>query len=309
MPGHYDKGLQTATQRAIPLIAAADGSSTGRAVVQGNLQAAKMNGRLYRQCRNYDVSFSVNLTEVSHTPTLTYDFFTLPDTWFVRGAIRHAYNTYMQMMQDELAQGVKMARWHDFSINEQNPDGVYEYLSAAMWDGDGWGTLAADETITDSSVTDSSGTSQGFHLIGNVTNSFNIFREYSQLLNYNKPTDESVSSTQPYDGLLDLDDADVLSERGDRAPYDRDWSSMIPDDATVDDSTGQHLLVLQDSLIVDANAGPVKTKTRTFTAPLGLVWIRKESDGSATDLSSSTPDLSMHFAKGSYKGVKAPSLV
>jgi hypothetical protein len=211
-------------------------------------------------------------------------------------------------MSDELEQGVKMAKWHDFKINEQNPDATWDYLNAAMFDGNGWGSLAADESISDSTVTDSGGTSQGFHLIGNISNSYNIFREYAKLLNYGHATDPSVSSDQPYDGLLDIKDADVLTERGDRPPYDQDFSSMVPDDTTVDDATGQHLLVLQDTLTSDPNGGSVRTRTRTFTAPLGMVWIERFSNGSAADFPS-TPSLCLHLKAGTYKGIDAPSLV
>lgn len=267
-----------------------------------------MNNRLYRQCRNYEVQFQME-PAASAANRIALQFYTLPDTWFVRGAIKHAFETYMQCMQDELHAGIKMAKWHDFNINEQNPDAVWDYMGGALFDGDGWAVTTADEAITDSSVTDSGGTSQQFHLIGNLNNSFNIFREYAKKLNYTVSDDESVSSDQPYDGLLDLKDADVLAERGDRAPYDRDFSSFLPDDTTVDDTQGQNILVLQDSLYFEPDTNQGRTITRRFTAPLGLVWITKAVNGSLTDFSASSPEVSLIAAPGTYKGVKAPSLV
>lgn len=307
MPGHYDKGLGTATQRTIPLVATTT-NVAGNHLVRGNLELSKMNNRLYRQCRNYQLQFGFNPSG-SETNRVKISFYTLPDTWFVRGAIRHAYETYMQCMSDELNAGIKMAKWHDFNINEQNPDAVWDYMGGALFDGDGWAVTTADESITDSSVTDAGGTSQQFHLIGNLANSFNIFREYAKKLNYSVSDDESVSSDQPYDGLLDLDDADVLAERGDRAPYDRDFSSFLPEDTTVDDAQGQNILVQQDVLYFEPDTNQGRLLTRSMTAPLGLVWIVKHDDGSASDFLTGYPELTLISSPGSYKGVKAPSLV
>lgn len=305
MPGHKDKGLKTAIQSNIPLISTTT-DVAGKHIVRGNLELSKMNNRLYRQLRNYSFRFQLHPVS-SETDKLTLRFYTLPDTWFVRGAIKHAYDTYMQCMQDELNAGIKMAKWHDFNINEQNPDGTWDYMGGCLYDGDtssGWGATSADETITDSSVTDSGGTSKSFNLMGVISNQYNIFSEYAKKLNYRVSDDESVSSDQPYDGLLDLKDADVLAERGDRAPYDRDFSSFLHDGT--DD---QNILVQQDALYFDSGGDQGRMTTKTFTAPLGLVWIEREDGSSFADLSNSWPELSLIASPGSYKGVKAPSLV
>lgn len=302
MPGHKVK-TDLQTERSVALLQTTT-DSTGMALVQANLQASKTNNRLYRQCRTYNVGFRLANVEDHHNSVLTnVEFYTLPNTWFVHGAIKHAYETYMQAMSDELAQGIKMARWHDFSINEQNPDGTWDYLSGAMYDGDAWGTISSDETITDSSVTDSGGTSKGFNLFGSVSNSYNIFSEFANKLKYNYPTDESTSSAQPYDGLLDLDDADVLAERGDKPPYDRDYSTFLHDGT--DD---QKLLVWRDSLILDPDGGSTKTVTRKFDAPLGLVFVRTEVNNADANLGTSVPFLSLEFTPGDYKGVRSHSL-
>jgi hypothetical protein len=303
MPGHKNKGLKTAVQTKIPLISTTT-DVAGKHIVRGNLELAKMNNRLYRHARNYEFQFQTHPSS-AEADRIKIDFYTLPDTWFVRGAIKHAYNTYMQSMADELNAGIKMAKWHDFMINEQNPDGSWDYMGGCLYDGDGFAGTSADETITDSSVTDSGGTSKSFNLMGAISNQYNIFSEYAKLLNYRKPTDEAVSSDQPYDGLLDLKDADVLAERGDKAPYDRDFSSFLPDG----DGDDQNILVLQDSLFFESDSNQGRMTTRRFTAPLGLVWIEKFDNGSLADFSNSTPYLSMIAAPGDYKGVKAPSLV
>ncbi len=274
---------------------------TGKSVVQTNLLLGRMNGRLYRQCYNYDVQFEVN-PSIPGTNTEEYHFFTLPNNRFVIGAIRHAYQTYWHSMQEELGAGIRPAKYHDFSINEQNPDDTWDYMGAMLFDGDGYSAISGGEVITDSSVTDSGGTSQGFHLIGNLSNSYNIFREYAKFLNYHD-TDGAVSSSQPYDGLLDLKDADVLTERGDSPPWDRDWGDWLPDDTTVDDAQGHTILNLRASISSEYD----RMSTRVFTAPLGLVWIVHVTNNSNADLSDR--ELILRVPAGKYKGVKATSIV
>lgn len=285
----------------------------GNMLLQASTAATRTNSRLYRQLRNYVVRAEIIPAPVADdNSSFVYSFYTLPDTWFVRGAIRYAYETYMAAHQDELAAGIKFSRWHDFMINEQNVDAVWEYSQAALWDGGpddgGWATLSADEALSDSSVTDSGGTSKGFHLLGNLANSFNIFREYANKLKYQVSSDESVSSDQPYEGLMDLEDADDMAEKGDQRPYDSDWSSFLPDDTTVDDDQGQNILVHQASIAFDVNA-PGGKSTPYFTAPLGLVWVRKHANGAESAFSTTAPELVLELQAGKYKGVKAPSLV
>jgi hypothetical protein len=284
----------------------------GNMVVQTNLALSKMNGRLYRQCRTYRVKFNLITAPVHDAgANVNIEFFTLPNTYFVHGAVNYAFKQYMNLHADELAAGIKFARYHDFSINEQNPTGVWEYASPALWDGTadgGMASLTANETITDSSVTDAGGTSQGFHLLGNLANSYNIFREYAKRLNY-RPQPGTVSSDQPYEGLLDLDDADDMAEKGDLAPYDRDFSDFIPDDATVDDDAGQNLLLHRGTITYDVAAGPGRISTGYFDAPLGLVWCRKTVSGSESAWNTTNPELTLTVAPGDYKGVMSHSLI
>lgn len=310
MPGH-NVGA-SATETRIPILCTTDSTDgEGNLVVQASLAATRMNGRLYRQCRTYNVSFSLIPAPIHDGSTqVNLEFFTLPNNYFTHGAIKYAYDTYQDMMADEKEAGIKPAKWHDFHINEQNPTGVWEYGGAALTDGTadgGWVALPADESISDSSVTDAGGTSQGFHLLGNLANSFNIFREYAKKLNY-RPQPGTTSSDQPYDGLLDLDDADVLAERGDQAPYDRDWSTMIPDDTTVDDDAGQQLLVHRASVSYKSNGAQGRLSTGRFDAPLGLVWIRKYAAGGESAFGTSIPELTLNLTPGDYKGVRSHSL-
>lgn len=311
MPGHQGIGSD-ATERQMMMMCTTDTSNgEGNMIIQANLAASKVNGRLYRQARDYRIKLSL-ITAPLHDAgaNVNMEFFTLPNTYFVHGAIKYAFQQYMNGHADEIAAGVKFAKWHDFSINEQNPTGVWEYSAPVLWDGtadSGMATITANEDLSDSSVTDSGGTSQGFNLIGNLANSYNIFREYAKKLNY-RPQPGTVSSDQPYDGLLDLDDADDMAEKGDLAPYDRDFSDFIPDDTTVDDDSGQNILTHRGTITYDSAAGPGRISTGFFDAPLGLVWCRKTVSGSESAWNTTNPELVLTFAKGDYKGVMSHSL-
>ncbi len=302
--------LPIATERSMLLRTNTDESGEHPFLIEVAPNLSAMNSRLYRQSRLYNVRFEA--AQNAGGTSIGYEFYTLPDTWFVRGAIKYAHKTYMQNHADELANGVKFSKWHDFRVSPQNPDGTYEFTAGRMFDGDGYANLVQDEPSgaggTYSTTKAADGTSMGFHVIGNVANSYNILREYAELINNRKPDSEEITAVQPYGELLDLKDAEQMVESGDRAPYDRDFSSMIPDDETVDDATGQHILTLKSFLSIDRDSTAAH-RTPYFTAPLGLVYVRRFSNGTLTDLAIDQQQLRMEVQAGKYKGVKAPSLV
>ncbi len=312
MPGHKDIGA-TATEREITIRCSTDQTDgEGNMYIRACRMATLMNGRLYRQARTYRMKFAVKVAPEHDGGTqVNYEFFTLPNTYFVHGAIKYAYDTYRRQLADEIASGIKPSRWNDFILNPQNPTGAWEDSVPVLWDataGAGWASLAADQSLSNSSITDAGGTSKGFNVLGNVANSYNIFREYANKLNYREEPG-AISSTQPFDGLADnLDDADELTERGDLAPYDRDWSSFLPDDATVDDDSSQHILTHRGSISLNADSAQGRLSTGYFTAPLGLVWVRKYLNGSEGAFDTIQPELVLTFAPGSYKGVDSHSL-
>ena len=300
-----------ATERSMLLRTATDETGENAFLVEVAPNLSRMNNRLYRQSRLYNVRFETS--DAFQGSAVSYEFYTLPDNWFVRGAIKYAHHVYMQNHNDELEAGIEFSQWHDFDISPQNPDGTYEFTGARLWDGDGFATISADEASgiggNYSTTKAADGTSFGFHVMGNIANSYNIFREYAEFLNNKKPDNESTTAIQPYGDLLDLKDAEQMVESGDRAPYDRDFSGWIPDDESVDDSTGQHVLTLKAFSGTDRDGGVMVHRTPFFTAPLGLVYVRRFLDSTLTDLSTSHQQLRMEVQMGDYKGVKAPSLV
>lgn len=299
--------MKNPTQRCVNIMAAADtGGAGGTLIVKASRELSCYNNRLYRQGMSYPLRFSLNTGYLDNGATITYQFFTLPNTWFVHGAIKYAYKIYMQAHEDEIRAGVKFGRWHDFTIDEQNPDGTWELSQATMFDGDAWAGMSGtqNEAPVDTQITLNDGsTTKLFRLMGTDSAAFNIFQEYANLLKYRSPTTSAVSSSQPYDSVLDLKDADLMAEVGDRPPYDKDFSTFLDDG-----SDDQNILVQVAELTFDSNAMTTRTITPYFDAPLGLVYVLKSSDNSANDVSNSVPELCMHVRAGNYKGTGAVSL-
>ena len=150
-----------------------------------------------------------------------YTIFTLPNTWFTHGAIKHAWKNYRAAMQDELMQsGGRTSKWHDFRINVADPDGTDASATPLVFDGNTWLVAPVPGDAPNSVVTNSAGTEHGFHLTGDVSNSYNVLYEYAQLLNSRATPQVDFAGPQSYEGLFaGSDDLDHLMEKGDQPPY------------------------------------------------------------------------------------------
>ena len=287
--------VSSATQLTIPLNAdSTDGAGT--ALVKVPKQIGMVNHRLYRESMVYRVSFEA--LAASTTSKTEYRFYTLPNNWFTMGAIKFAHRQWKASIQDELAQGTKLAKWYDFRINEQDPDGTWDALRATLFDGDTNVEPAVDEYSETTLVGADGSTAKAFHLFGAISNSYNIFTEYAKYLNQRDVAD-AVNSSTAYDGLhAGIESAEKLTEEGDLPPYDRDFGSNW-------DKT----LIMQDQIYWDGDGGIGRLSTKQFDAPLGLVFITKEVDGSATDILAGTPQLLLRASPGKYKGVNAQPIV
>ena len=287
--------VNNATQLTIPLNAdSTDGAGT--ALVKVPKQLGMINHRLYRESMVYKVSFDFLCD--SSTSRSEYKFYTLPNNWFTMGAVKFAHKQWKASIQDELAQGTKLAKWYDFRINEQDPDGTWDALRATLFDGDTDVEPAVDEYAETTLVGADGSTAKAFHLFGAISNSYNIFTEYAKHLNQRDVAD-AVNSSVAYDGLhAGVESAEKLTEEGDLPPYDRDFGTNW-------DKT----LIMQDHIYVDADGAMGRLSTRQFDAPLGLVFITKEVDGTDTDIATGTPTLMLRVAPGKYKGANAQPIV
>lgn len=288
----------SATEIHIPLKAlAAEGTDAGDAIIQVDKCLSMMNHRLYRQCRNYELS--LQYIPVVYDAAYEMEIYTFPNNYFVRGAIAHAYNTWKRSIQDELDAGVRLSRWYDFRINEQDPDSTWDFLSPALFDGDATANLSPDE-YTETSVTGTDLSVEAFHMMGTISNSYNIFAEFAKVLNSRRATSPAVTSDESYAGLLPGgEDQEHLVETGDLPPYDHDFGTLW--------DTGD-ILVLRDKLYVDIAGGASKTVSRQFKAPLGMVYCRLQSQNSDVDFATDLVPVIMHCKPGSYMGVAADTL-
>ncbi len=293
-------GAQTSSGISASGVTLADG------IVQVDKLCSVLNNRLYRQGMVYDVSFS--LVDPKSEANVAFNFYTLPDNWFCRGAIAHAFRQYRAAMQPELLQtGGKTAKWHDFVISHQDPDGTQAVMYPCLFDGNSWITVTTGLGSETSIVTNAAGTEVGFHIGGDLADSFSIFEEYAIHLLSRRADDSAEAGPQTYEGLqTGGTDIDHLLEKGDVPPYDETyafWHNAA--DADTDFRT-----VFQDSMYVGSTdsddtsilVNGARTVTRTFSAPLGLVWI--ESTGNLHS-GTATPNIAMHVKKGNYKGVSA----
>lgn len=278
----------TAVCKSIPLEVVATGQSNY--VLQTPKALGVMNHRLYREGMIYDMSLSAGRIDFA----TTWKIYTLPDTWFVRGAINYAFRSYRASLQEELTlSGGKHSKWLDFRINEQDPDGTWGYMQPSLFDGDSHAGLTTSG-YTESVVTNAAGTEIGWHLFGTVSNSYNIFEEYANHIMGRRADDSAESGPSGYEGLsTGAADSDRIYEDGDVPPYTEAFDGVF--------STGD-FLVLQDEIGQDAD-GWAKFNSRSFRAPLGLVFLVASTEAAAT-----LPQLILHCSPGKYKGVKAEEL-
>lgn len=269
----------------------------GTSLVKIPKQLGMVNHRLYRESMVYKVQFEA-VSPLQNSSALTYSFYTLPNNWFTMGAIKFAHRQWKAAIQDELKAGVKLAKWYDFRIDEQDPDGLWDAHRVTLFDGDTNVHPLIDEYSETSLVGADGSTAKSFNLFGAISNKYNIFTEYAKHLNQRDVADV-VDSGVAYDGLIvGNDDAEKLTEEGDLPPYDRDFGTNW-------DKT----LIQQAAIAYDGNAGFGTMKTRAFEPPLGLVFIVKSDDGTDTDIGTGDPELLCHVLPGKYKGVNAQPIV
>ena len=289
------------TELSSALIAAgSDGD--GQAIVNISRNLGKVNMRLYRQSMSYPVSFKTT-GDPYGTTTVNYEFYTLANNWFVQGAVKFAFKNWRASLQEELTAGAKVGRWIDFRIESTNPDGDNTTLGPHSWDGDGYNALEDGEYTNSSTTTGTDGSEDGFNLFGSLSGHFNIFDEYAKYLDSGKPDDSSATTANIYSGLIAGDDnltRESLSEDYDTPPYPQDLSGTNWADA---------VMILQDTLTVRPTNGSSSLTTRTFDAPLGFVFVVRKENGTATDFSTSAPELICRVKAGAYKGTGARPIV
>lgn len=282
-------------ERVMPLIGVGD-EGNGTALFQADKQLGVNNHMLFRQCRNYRVSF--RLGRSANTDESSYYFFTLRDNWYTNGAIKAAYNEYLDGVLDELKGGQAFAKWADFRINPEAISAAE--LRAAIYNGSSYTSVAPDEYgLSELEGTD--GNLKNFCIMDSVTNGMNIFSEYQDIINNRRADALTVTHEVAYQDVnsgSDHETEEVMAETGDVPPYD--WNLSADQD---------HPWVLKGSLHYDPDGGVADSRTGMFDAPLGMVLCLKTVNQTLTDFATNLPELICVVGKGDYKGVHAPAIV
>lgn len=297
------------TMRTISL--SAGEASQQHGIVEVSALLSQCNNRLYRQGMNYEVAFAMTEPTQSTIP-LQLSFYTLPNNWFTLGAVQHAFKQWRATLQDELAQtGGKHSKWLDFRIaagGDGSPASNKFYPN--FFDGNSHTAVSTGYVQTYSQVSDAAGDLMGFTTATEDVDgagSYNIMLQFARHLLSRKADDSTESGPQAYEGLHnDSLDLDQLMEEGSAPPYDEDYA-MWHNAANADDDIR---LAWADTLYVGkgsdsddttSRASGSRVVTRTFTAPLGLVWV----EGTSNFVQTSDSEFALIAKAGNYKGVAA----
>lgn len=291
------------TQRVMTLVAPSDASS-GTLTVHVPDMLMRANRRQYTQCRAYDcrVKLSTNNTSVEKI----FNIYTLSNAWWVKKSIEMAKGVWLDNTKKERALlGKNKAKWNDFIISCQtgaagNFANLYQYAPASTGDDMTATQVAFDESLYESygnssTVKNDSSAAIGFTVTAAVSspNTYNIFDQY---LLSRSVTPDAESRDGPYQDLFELDE-DALSnlqKKGDLPPWDAD---AFPSP-----------FVLQDTISLDQGAQtPPGTWSRMFSAPLGIVIIKKFTNAGAEENYTGNESILLEARKGTYKGVHAPA--
>lgn len=251
---------------------------------------SQVNRRLYRYGRYYNVKIDLEPDASSQI-----EVYTLRDDWAVQKGFQMAYAAYLKNSQDERAMMGKnqIARWEDFRCT---PGIAGNDMGPALFLGATAVELVLQGEFTPSEVIDENDANRTFTW-GPTTDAtqYSVLGEYDKAGNaQSSPSSFVAGNSVPYEELTDEVDglmANNLEAFGDNPPYDRDGVN----------ANGPFVRI---ATLKGDTANAQKLSTGFFTAPCGLVWIRKTS--SAVNLSLG---YSLTVKAGDYKGVDAPSML
>lgn len=255
-------------------------------VLRVDRELSKLNHRLYRQCRYYNVKIDL---EPSDSADSRVGVYVLRDDWVLQKSVQMAYSRYMDNTKEERAKLSKsqLARWQDFRI----ADGLSissDELRSRMYS---HGLVAANFNAGEfelSKVVDSSGTTRTFTLGVGTPTTFNVMTEYDSAGNQQSTPDSQV--TGGYNALDDESDvANVvaLQDDGNLPPYNQD-------------DLADGLPWVRIAVLGNGAEGQQRLSTGNIIAPLGLVVFTGVETANAIMFSAK---------RGDYKGVHAPSML
>lgn len=246
---------------------------------------SKVNRRLYRQGRNYQVKIDLDVDAPG-----VYEVFAIADSWMNQNAFKVAYEMYLDNTDDERerVKGSAMARWNDFRVipgvsgQEWNPALVDQGLALVQ--------LSTGEFLN-TRVEDATGTLRNFTWSPAPTAS-----QYGMVAEYDLAGDtgsdpSAVTANMPYSDLEADDSATLAADL-------QTFGNLPPYDGVTSNQASPFVKVAT----LGTNANSKKLSTGFFTAPCGFVFITNVnlSDGQFITWSAKA---------GDYKGVHAPSML
>lgn len=281
-------------QRQVNLCSGAQGT---KFVLDVGRNLSRVNHRLYRQGKTYQVKIDLDNRVNVDTGPAQIHVYALADTWYVQKAWQLARATYLKATADEREsmQPQQIARWEDFRVAAGITGGI-DVHSYRYNRGDLVGGLDQDGEAVLSQVTKADGSARtfGWNAAGST---FNLLDQYSKA----GDTDGSPSTIdldKPYDGVdanVSEQQMDDLADRGNLPPYNATTFTGSPwvKIATLDNSGQTN---------PGGGSGHARMSTGFFNAPCGLVVLQTNI---ATTLAG---NVSMTVKQGQYKGVAAMNM-
>lgn len=260
--------------------------SGSNAVLDIGQYLSKINRRLYRQGRYYEVKVDIDPAQTGNI-----EVFALRDDWAVQKAYQMAFQAFLDNNMDEREQLGKnqIARWEDFRVDPGV--GVDFTPKPVFWNKNLTAELLTAGEFELSTVTDTSQLSRTFTWESSPTGTvYSIMDEYNLAANANQSPSTSTADG-PYANIrneLDVNQLTDLQEHGDLPPYNQTSINAVSPWVKI--------------ATLGVNSGVQKLSTGFFTAPCGFVVIRAVT---AADL----PRISCVVKSGDYKGVHAPAML
>jgi hypothetical protein len=257
---------------------------------------SRVNNRLYRYGKKYDIKFDVSAALPAGT---TIEVFALSNSWYVQKAFEEAKAVFDQAYENEMENINKtnVARWRDFraklTVNASYSLGEsWAYPAVRRLSPINTVQVITDGNFADSLVEDSTGTTRHFTWSNAVdATQYGILQQYDLAGNQTRNPNLSTA-TMPY-ADLEADSSAVegaaLQADGQDPPY---GATAFPDP-----------FVKVGELTVGIN-GQTRLSTGFFHAPCGVFVIR-----SSSTIADIGDNLTLEVRAGDYKGVSAPNMV
>lgn len=258
---------------------------------------SRINNRLYRYGKMYDLKFDVSAALPAGT---TIEVYALMNTWYVQKAFEEAKTIYDRAYENEVSNinETNIGRWRDFRIR---PAGGVDSYSAGPWaypasrDGGSPQIVVPITTgqFVDSLVEDSTGTTRKFTWSNIVTPSeYGVMQQYDLAGNQTRNPNLGTG-TMPYADLeadSSAAEGSALQTQGQDPPYG---------------ATGFPSWWAKVGELTVGLAGQTKLSTGYFHAPCGQFALRTSTNAEFFDIAD---NLSLEVRAGDYKGVHAHNM-